>query len=313
MLSCVTFLKLLVFWKSYVMNNKMSNVVLVVDDSPESLGMLNVALNTQGYTALVALNGLQALSIAEKIEPDVVLMDAVMPEMDGFETCRRLKQQRPNIPIIFMTGLSDVEDVVKGFEAGGIDYVTKPISPDEVIARIKTHIQTAKLALSAQDALDHAGNNVFCVSHQGRLSWATPRVHQLMDEFASEDMSPWASLAELIKSWLATDTQQNLTVSCFPTSFEIMYESQQEDKHLLKVLEAKVEKSPLDLQQSLPLTKRESEVLYWVSYGKTNWEISQILSMSPRTANKHLEQIYKKLRVDNRTSAAAISIRILEA
>ena len=69
----------------------MDNVVLVVDDSPESLGMLNVALNSQGYTALVALNGAQALSIAEKIEPDIVLMDAVMPEMDGFETCRRLK------------------------------------------------------------------------------------------------------------------------------------------------------------------------------------------------------------------------------
>lgn len=295
------------------MNNKMNNVVLVVDDSPESLGMLNAALNNQGYTALVALNGAQALSIAEKIEPDIVLMDAVMPEMDGFETCRRLKQQRPNTPIIFMTGLTDVEDVVKGFEAGGIDYVTKPISPDEVIARIKTHIQTAKLALSAQDALDHAGSNVFCVTDQGRLSWATPKAHQLIDDFAGDDLSPWATLAELIKGWLATDSKHNLKVNCFETSFEILYERQQDDKHMLKVLEEKIEKSPLDLQQHLPLTKRESEVLFWVSYGKTNWEISQILSMSPRTANKHLEQIYKKLGVDNRTSAAAISIRILES
>ncbi|MFT7413318.1 MAG: DNA-binding response OmpR family regulator, partial [Paraglaciecola sp.] len=175
------------------MNSKMNNVVLVVDDSPESLGMLNVALNNQGFTALVALNGAQALSIAEKIEPDVVLLDAVMPEMDGFETCRRLKLQLPNTPIIFMTGLTDVEDVVKGFEAGGIDYVTKPISPDEVIARIKTHIQTARLALSAQDALDHAGSNVFCVSDQGRLSWATPKAHQLIDDFSGDDMSPWAT------------------------------------------------------------------------------------------------------------------------
>ncbi|MDC2891098.1 response regulator [Psychrosphaera algicola] len=143
------------------MKNNLQEVVLVVDDSPESLGMLNVTLNTQGYTALVALNGIQALSIVEKIAPDVILLDAVMPEMDGFETCKRLKQMLPNTPIIFMTGLTDVEDIVKGFEAGGIDYVTKPISPDEVIIRIKTHIQTAKLALSAQDALDHAGNNVF--------------------------------------------------------------------------------------------------------------------------------------------------------
>lgn len=71
-----------------------------------------------------------------------MLLDAGMPETHGFETCRRLKLQHPNIPIIFMTGLTDVEDIVKGFEAGGSDYVTKPISPDEVKARIKTHIQT---------------------------------------------------------------------------------------------------------------------------------------------------------------------------
>ena len=127
------------------MNSKISDVVLVVDDSPESLGMLNIALNTQGYTALVALNGIQALAIIEKVEPDVILLDAVMPEMDGFETCKRLKKLLPNTPIIFMTGLTDIEDVVKGFEAGGIDYVTKPISPDEVIARIKSFILTPKI------------------------------------------------------------------------------------------------------------------------------------------------------------------------
>ena len=293
------------------MQNTMSDVVLVVDDSPESLGMLNIALNNQGFTALVALNGIQALAIAEKVRPDVVLLDALMPEMDGFETCRRLKQNLPNTPVIFMTGLSDVEDIVKGLEAGGIDYVTKPISPDEVIARIKTHIRTAKQALSAHDALDHAGNTVFCVNELGRLSWATPRVHQLMDTLASTDASPWATIAPLIKQWLQGDHSQDLLIPSFSQPIKLAYERQQNDKHLLRIIQAKTEKTPADLQQSLPITKRESEVLYWVSYGKTSWEIAQILSMSPRTVNKHLEQIYKKLGVDNRTSAAAISLRIL--
>ena len=114
-----------------VFMNNISDVVLVVDDSPESLGMLNVALNTQGFTALVALNGVQALAIVEKVKPDVILLDAVMPEMDGFETCKKLKEALPNTPIIFMTGLTEIDDVVKGFDAGGIDYVTKPIAPDE--------------------------------------------------------------------------------------------------------------------------------------------------------------------------------------
>lgn len=296
----------------------MGDVVLVVDDSPESLGMLNVALNTQGFTALVALNGLQALAIAEKVTPDVILLDAIMPEMDGFETCKRLKVLLPNTPIIFMTGLTDVDDVVKGFDAGGIDYVTKPIAPDEVIARIKRHIQTAKLALSAQDALDHAGNNVFCVSDEGRLSWATPFVHGLIDEISEGDKSPWASLARVLHQWLptintaSTSPKSSVKIDCFSQPLEIFYEHQQDDLHLLRIIEAKREKTAKDLQENLPITKRESEVLYWVSYGKTAWEISQILTMSPRTVNKHLEQIYKKLGVDNRTSAAAISIRLLE-
>lgn len=295
------------------MNKQISEVVLVVDDSPESLGMLNVALNTQGYTALVALNGIQALAICEKVEPDVILLDAVMPEMDGFETCKKLKVLLPNTPVIFMTGLTDVEDVVKGFEAGGVDYVTKPISPDEVIARIKTHIQTAKLALSAQDALDHVANNVFCVSNEGRLSWATPHVHALIEKTASNDSSPWATLSIHIQAWLQSDVSTNLQVKCFNDPIEIVYERAQKNMHLLHIKEFKQEKSADSLKQSLPITKRESEVLYWVSYGKTSWEISKILEMSPRTVNKHLEQIYRKLGVDNRTSAAAISIRILEA
>jgi DNA-binding response OmpR family regulator/DNA-binding CsgD family transcriptional regulator len=295
------------------MKNSMSDVVLVVDDSPESLGMLNVALNTQGYTALVALNGLQALSIVEKVEPDVILLDAVMPEMDGFETCKKLKVILPNTPIIFMTGLTDVEDVVKGFDAGGIDYVTKPIAPDEVIARIKTHVNTAKLALSAQDALDHAGKNVFCVNNQGRLAWATPQVHEIIEALAKDNMTPWSTLAESIKDWLNSDSKDTLLINCFDAPCNVLYERKQNELHLLRIVQNTVQKSPEDLKVKLPITKRESEVLYWVSYGKTSWEISQILAMSPRTVNKHLEQIFKKLGVDNRTSAAAISIRILES
>ncbi len=295
------------------MKNKMSDVVLVVDDSPESLGMLNVALNTQGYTALVALNGLQALSIVEKVEPDVILLDAVMPEMDGFETCKKLKAILPHTPIIFMTGLTDVEDVVKGFNAGGVDYVTKPISPDEVIARIKTHVNTAKLALSAHDALDHAGKNVFCVSNKGRLAWATPQVHEIIEELAGANPTPWSILADEIKDWLDTDTNVDLMISTFNTPFNILYERKQDDLHLLRIVQTSSQKTPEDLKVKLPITKRESEVLYWVSYGKTSWETSQILEMSPRTVNKHLEQIFKKLGVDNRTSAAAIALRILES
>lgn len=294
------------------MSKPINNVVLVVDDSPESLGMLNVALNTAGYTALVALNGVQALSIAEKVEPDIVLMDAIMPELDGFETCKRFKHLFPSIPVIFMTGLTDSEDVVKGFEAGGVDYVTKPISTNEVLARIKAHLNTAKLALSAQSALDHAGKNVFCIDNNGQLAWATPHVYQLIEEIYPNQDSPWTQLEAILQDWIKQGDLAPLALDNTTPVVQVMYERKQDELHLIRLAKAKIQRTAKDLQQALPITKREAEVLYWLAQAKTNWEISQILEMSPRTANKHLEQVFKKLEVDNRTAAAAIAIRILE-
>ena len=192
------------------MNNLSQETVLVVDDSPESLGMLNIALNTQGYTALVALNGEQALAIAEKIKPDVVLLDAIMPGMDGFETCKALKQLIPSTPIIFMTGLTDVNDIVKGFEAGGCDYVTKPITPEEVIARIKNHINTAKLTLSAQDALRSLrAKYLFVLMKQGSdFLGQHLKYIKLLKKYQPSHNTPWAVMAEsAIEKWLIRQIQ----------------------------------------------------------------------------------------------------------
>src|ERR1700677_2959036 len=107
------------------------DIVLVVDDSPETLRLLTDALEDAGMTVLVAREGEHALSIVEKVLPDVILMDALMPGTDGFETCRRLKQNKAltHVPVLFMTGLSDTEHIIEGLEAGGVDYVTKPNRP----------------------------------------------------------------------------------------------------------------------------------------------------------------------------------------
>ena len=109
------------------------DLVLVVDDSPDSLGMINDALDAAGLTVLVALEGRQAISITNSITPDIILMDAIMPGMDGFETCRLLKAQPhlAHIPIIFMTGLSDTQSIVKSFDAGSVDYIQKPVNCTE--------------------------------------------------------------------------------------------------------------------------------------------------------------------------------------
>ena len=124
------------------------DIVLLVDDSPEALGFLTDALEQSGFSALIATSGQAALNIAERITPDIILLDAVMPVMDGFETCRRLKANAAvaQVPVIFMTGLTETEHVVRALESGGVDYLTKPINIDELRAhpapRREKHIST---------------------------------------------------------------------------------------------------------------------------------------------------------------------------
>ena len=153
------------------------DVVLVVDDSAQSLGMLNEALDREGFQVLVALEGNQALAIARNLPPDIVLLDALMPQMNGFETCERIKAdpELRHIPVVFMTGLSDTESILRGFAAGGVDYVTKPIRIDELLARMKTHIGNARLTSSARSALDSAGHFLLAADATGSLRWATPQ------------------------------------------------------------------------------------------------------------------------------------------
>lgn len=160
------------------MNTESSRgIVLIVDDVPENLSLLHDALDEAGYTVLVATQGEAALLRARNSLPDVVLLDAVMPGMDGFEVARRLKADfaTRTIPIIFMTGLTDTEHVVAGFAAGGADYVTKPIRPAEVLVRIAAHVQNARQMKQARTALDAFGQATIAIRiSDGRLVWQTP-------------------------------------------------------------------------------------------------------------------------------------------
>ncbi len=144
--------------------------------------MLTDAIEDAGMTVLVARDGEQALAMIERITPDVILMDAVMPGIDGFETCRQLKRNQAlsHVPIIFMTGLSETEDIVKGLEAGGVDYVTKPIVPEELLARIRVHLANARMSQSARAALDVFGRFLLAANRAGRVLWCTPQAAKLL-------------------------------------------------------------------------------------------------------------------------------------
>ncbi|MCB0153898.1 MAG: response regulator, partial [Anaerolineae bacterium] len=123
-------------------SNFQNHTVLIVDDTPANLETLYSYLESLGFEIMMAQNGPTALKRVEYAKPDIILLDVVMPGMDGFETCRRLKaaEATKNIPVIFMTALTDTVHKVQGLQAGAADYITKPFQLEEVLARVQTHL-----------------------------------------------------------------------------------------------------------------------------------------------------------------------------
>jgi DNA-binding NarL/FixJ family response regulator len=294
---------------------KKRDVALVVDDSPETLRLLTDALDGAGMTVMVALDGAAAMRIVDQITPDIILLDAVMPGMDGFETCRRLKRDAglSNVPIIFMTGLTETQHIVSGLEAGGVDYVTKPIVIEEMLARIRVHLANARLTLSARAALDVSGRYLLAVNRQGKIVWATPQAQKLLSDHLGAGSADEMVLPESLQHWLELAQKGkggSKSVASFPDNPELRLNyigKAGQNEFLLRLAKDGGANLPAQFSSELGLTTREGEVLVWLSKGKTNRDIAQILGLSPRTVDKHLEQIYAKLGVENRTAAAAIA------
>jgi DNA-binding response OmpR family regulator/DNA-binding CsgD family transcriptional regulator len=291
--------------------NSEAGLVLVVDDVPENLAVLHDALDESGFTVLVANNGETALQRAVEAQPHIILLDAIMPGMDGFETCRRLKANLAtrHIPVLFMTGLTEAEHVVAAFDAGGNDYVTKPLRTSEVLARIAAHMQTARLVDQARSALDAFGNAVIAMSpRDGRIVWQTPLARTLMQGYL---------VASELPLWLQATQAAHVQGLSHPPltlargSRRLIFSAAEfsEDEQWMIVLREESDAAQIEkLMVSFKLTQRESEVLNWVIKGKTNRDIGDILGTSPRTVNKHLEHVFVKLGVETRTSAASVAL-----
>ncbi|MEZ2130594.1 MULTISPECIES: response regulator [unclassified Sinorhizobium] len=296
------------------------DIVLLVDDSPETLGFLTDALEQSGFSVLIATSGTGALSIVERITPDLILLDAIMPTMDGFETCRRLKSNAivAQVPVIFMTGLTETEHVVHALESGGVDYLTKPINIDELRARIRVHLRNARSAQSARVALDAAGRHLLAVKGDGSILWSTPQAMRLINAATgSEDGID--IVVRHIAGWMSTrEGSKVLRENTFSVdsggqaALQVAFLGIIGPEEYLFRLAASDRRSNEDaLRQHFALTQRESEVLLWIAKGKANRDIGEILGLSARTVNKHLEQIYVKLGVENRASAAVKAAQVL--
>jgi DNA-binding response OmpR family regulator/DNA-binding CsgD family transcriptional regulator len=296
------------------------DTLLVVDDTPGTLGFLTDTLDHAGFTVLIATDGESALRLVEQITPDLVLMDAVMPGLNGFETCRRMKRDKmlAHLPVIFMTGLSETENVLEGLAAGGVDYVTKPMVVDELLARIRVHLANARVAAGTRAALDATGRFLLAADARGRLLWCTPKARELLAELFPAIRDAGASLPAPVLTqlmqlrWEGAREPARLLLDVRGRKVEISVMSPiGPDEMLFRLTELSTTPDEQQLQRVLSLTTRESEVLLWISRGKANREIGEILAISPRTVNKHLEQIFVKLGVENRASATARAIRAL--
>ncbi|RIX76616.1 response regulator transcription factor [Acidovorax cavernicola] len=306
------------------------DLVLIVDDVPDNLAVLHDALDESGYTVLIATNGEQALQRAAQARPDIVLLDAMMPGIDGFEVARRLKADAStaHIPIVFMTGLTETEHLVAALEAGGVDYVTKPIKPKEVLARMNVHLQGARRARQeahqagqARNALDAFGYASITVRlPEGRLIWQTALARELLARYC-ETQAP--ETPPVVLEWLHQHAPEARARGVEPPALAIAQgarslslrlhrqtgEDDAGDEWMIVMREISDTAVIEAMSLSLKLTAREAEVLYWVVKGKTNKDIGEILGSSPATAKKHLERVYVKLGVETRTAAAGVAIK----
>ena len=293
------------------------HVILIVDDVPENLAMLSDALNEAGYMVLVATDGLSALERLGYATPDLILLDAVMPGLDGFETCRRIKllKHAAHIPVVFMTGLTETEHVVNAFQVGGIDYVVKPIQPLQVLARIASHLRNASMISMARAASDAAAHAVIVLDANGTPVWQTGKAQEWMTRYFPDHIGETSALPLKIRNWVdkhidelaGTDREVTpLTIGLAGSELEIRFSRGERSGDLLLVLNESMVADATPVMDSYQLTPREAEVLAWLAKGKTNRDIAEILGMSPRTVNKHLEHIYIKMGVETRSAAAAL-------
>ncbi|MFA5984789.1 MAG: response regulator transcription factor [Methylococcaceae bacterium] len=295
-----------------------NGIIMIVDDTPGNLALLSDTLSEANYRVLVATDGLSALEQIQYLKPDIILLDVIMPGIDGFETCSRLKADpdTAQIPVLFMTGLSELDDLLRGFGEGALDYIVKPIRPAEVLARIEVHLSQSRNLLRIESALNHSEFSALSVDSSGRVIWLTPRAKQWFLELNNLPTDVGQLLPEPTLNWakqcLAAFHCNSQVVDEFKTSTGFnakMMPSHQSDEYLLLLQKDSPQWNLESLYTSLRLTFREAEILMWISRGKTNKEVGMILGSSPRTVNKHLEHIFEKLGVTTRAAAVAIALQ----
>jgi DNA-binding response OmpR family regulator/DNA-binding CsgD family transcriptional regulator len=308
--------------------------VLVVDDVPANISVLLDFLSDAGYHVLVAESGESALEQLGYAVPDLIILDALMPGLDGFETCRRIKARREwaDIPVLFMTALSESSDKVRAFEAGGSDYISKPVFCEEVLARIKAHLRIRSLQEGLQErnrqlneevlrrreteaqlerALDQA---VIVATEDAQMLFCSRSAEQILQRYFGTDEH--GQLPEALSEWFwhpdATPRTEPFRLSRQESELTVhLFAEAGNAESFLLLLQEKKAIPGFEALRGLGLTEREAEVLFWIAQGKTNPEIGLILHAAANTIKKHTQNVLQKLSVETRTAAARRALEII--
>lgn len=283
--------------------------ILVVDDTPANLSLLLDALTEAGHTLSVAESARSALAVLEHLSPDLVLLDLVMPDMNGIELCGRLRTHPRchDVPILFMTAVDEPEEKVRALAAGAIDYITKPVYPPEVLARVDAHLQIRSLRRSLEEEL------ALRVDAEHQLSQALDRALVLADcsgriVFATRLAT--SLLHRHFPGWDGARLPAGLGAPAGPLRVRRFTEAGSDELASLILEERAARAGPAALL-TLGLTPREAEVLFWIAEGKGNAEIAVILGAGVRTIHKHAENLFRKLGCESRHAATVIALGVL--
>jgi CheY-like chemotaxis protein len=215
--------------------------LLIVDDIPENIKVLGSCLQHAGYIIVFATNGEQAIEVAKKNQIDLILLDIMMPGMDGYEVCRQLKNdnQTMNIPVIFITAKSQNEDILRGFETGAVDYITKPFNAAELSARVKTHLELERSRqIIAHQAEELAWTNKRLMEKNVKLQQAVDEIEALKGllpvcssckKIRTANTNPdqadsWVSLEAYLHNHTAVEVTHSICPDCMNKLYPDLYE-----------------------------------------------------------------------------------------
>jgi CheY-like chemotaxis protein/DNA-binding CsgD family transcriptional regulator len=261
-----------------------SRTVLAVDDDVDNLRVISRCLQAHGCRVLKALDGKTALDRAHHERPDLILTEAIMPEMDGFETCRRLKADETlqKIPIIFMAAPAGPDEKVKAFELGAVDFIAKPIQPEEVLVRVRTHLRLQRLIEHLQERVRRQTEN-----------WAG----------ANQALKAMLDQREMEKRSIEQVMVANLKRYVFPYLDELdRLRIGKDAKSFVRLIRTNIEQliAPVSKRLSgayLDLTPTEIKVADMIRQNKRTKFIAERLNTSPSTVEKHRNKIRKKLNI----------------